>query len=121
MVAQSTVLYPMPMATFNSASLTGSYQAIGNPFPDEARIVKLVNDSTVPVVVSIDGVTNHDIAPAGSFFLYDIGTNRGNSAPLMCLQRGTQFYINGSAGTGSIYLVAWFGLSPAVTASYLPL
>lgn len=121
MPAQSTVLYPMPMSTFNSATLTGSFQAIGSPLPDEARIVKLVNDSTVPVVISIDGVTNHDIAPAGSFFLYDVGTNRGNSASVLCLQKGTQFYINGSAGTGSIYLVAWFGLTPTISASYLPL
>lgn len=121
MVAQSTVLYPMPMATFNSATLSGSFQAIGSALPDEARIVKMVNSSTVPVVISLNGSTNHDVLPAGGFFLYDVGTNRGNSSPLMCLQKGTQFYINGSAGVGSIYLVAWFGLTPTVTASYLPL
>lgn len=120
MVAQSTVLYPMPMAVFNSATLNGSYQAIGSAFPDEARIVKMVNNSTVPVSVSLDGSTAHDIVPAGGFFLYDVGTNRGNSSPLMCIAKGTQFFINGSAGTGSIYLVAWFGLTPTVTAAYLP-
>lgn len=120
MVAQSTVLYPMPMATFNSATLTGSFQAIGSPLPAEARIVKMVNSSNVAVAVSLDGATSHDIVPAGGFFLYDITTNRGNSSPVMCIQKGIQFYINGSAGVGSIYLVAWFGLTPTVTATYLP-
>jgi hypothetical protein len=121
MPAQSTVLYPMPMATFDSSTLSGSYQAIGTPLPDEARIVKMVNTSTVPVVVSLNGTTNHDVIPVGGFFLYDVGTNRGNSSPLMCIQKGTQFYIKGNAGTGDIYLVAWFGLTPTVTAEYLPL
>lgn len=118
MVAQSTVLYPMPMAIFDSSTLSGTYQPIGTPLPNEARIVKIVNASTVPVVISLDGATAHDIAPAGGFFLYDVGTNRGNSSPLMCLQKGTQFSIIGSVGAGNIYLVAWFGLTGTVTAEF---
>lgn len=121
MVAQSTILLPMPMTTFNSATLNGSYQAFGNPLPNEARIIKIVNTSTVPAVISIDGATAHDIAPIGGFFLYDIGTNRGNPAPLMCLPKGTQFYLNGSAGVGSIYLVAWYAFTPNISGNYLPL
>ena len=120
MPAVSTVLYPMPMVPFNAATLNGSYQAIGNPIPNDTRIIKIVNASDSTVAISINGTTAHDVAPAGGFFLYDIGTNRGNPAPLMSLPKGTQFYVNGSVGTGSIYLVAWYGLTSTATTTYIP-
>jgi hypothetical protein len=112
MASQSAVLYPNPMQSISSSSITGSYQQIGNKLPFPARLIKVVNDSTKDVIISWDGVTDHDIVIGGGFTLYDIGTNRGNSSPSMDAMQGTALFAKGTAGTGTIYLVSFYAKTP---------
>lgn len=91
----------------DSATFTGSYQTLGAILANPSYICKLVNNSTVLVTISIDGVNDIDIAPAGSFWLYDEG-KAGTSSQFPALPKGIQFYVKGSAGTGSVYLVTQY-------------
>jgi len=59
------------------------------------------------VTISIDGVTDHDICPAGCFFLYDETANASREAGLT-VATGTQVWVKGSAGAGSVYLVVQY-------------
>lgn len=94
------------LRSIDSATFTGSYQALGTPLTHPSYICKLVNNSTVLVTISIDGTNDMDIAPASSFWLYD---EAKYSAPsIQFLPKGTQFYVKGSAGTGSVYLVSQY-------------
>ncbi len=86
---------------------TGAYQAVGTPLVYPSYILKLVNNSTVLVTISIDGVTDIDVAPANSFWLYDEG-KVGNSSQIPAVPAGTQVYIRGTAGAGSVYLVSQY-------------
>lgn len=95
-----------PLRSIDSASLTGSYQALGTPLQYPSTTLKLVNNSTVLVTISIDGITDVDVAPANSFWLYDEDTS-GNPNP-ESVPAGTQVFVKGSAGTGSIYLVSQY-------------
>lgn len=95
------------LRSIDSATLTGSYQALGTPLSNPSYILKLVNNSTVLVTISIDASTDIDVAPAGSFWLYDEG-KVALSANAPALPKGTQIYVKGSAGTGSIYLVTQY-------------
>ena len=92
-----------PLRSIDSATFTGSYQALGTPLAHQSYIVKLVNNSNVLVTVSVDGTSDVDIAPANSFWLYDEDTS-GNPTP-EGLPEGTQFFVKGSAGVGLVYLV----------------
>jgi len=91
----------------DSATFTGAYQTLGGPLEHNPFLVKMVNNSTVPVIVSLDGVTDQDVCPAGSFFLYDETSNSSREGGLT-VARLTQFYIKGAAGVGSVYLVAQY-------------
>ena len=91
----------------DSATFTGSYQTLGTPLLNPSYICKLVNNSTVLVTLSIDGTTDVDIAPAGSFWLYD-ESKMGLNAAMPALPAGTQILVKGSAGTGSVYLVSQY-------------
>jgi len=95
------------LRTFNSATLSGSKQALGTPLLHSSYILKMVNNSDVLVTVSIDGVNDVDVAPANSFWLYDEG-KVGLSSSLPAVPQGTQIYITGTAGTGNIYLVSQY-------------
>ena len=95
------------LRTVAFGSLTSSYAAIGAPLSDRARLIKIVNLTDANVRVSFDGSTDHDIAPANGFFLYDLTTNRVRDDGLF-VEVGTQVYIKdeGSAVTsGTVYLV----------------
>ena len=61
------------LRTINSSTLTGAYAALGTPLANPSYILKMVNNSNVLVTVSIDGVNDIDVCPAGSFWLYDEG------------------------------------------------
>lgn len=95
-----------PMKTIDSATFTGSYQALGTVLVHPASIVKIINASTVSVTISTDGGTSdHDFLPANSFALYDCTANRPSSSPTVAAPKGRQYMIKGSAGTGSVYLI----------------
>lgn len=93
-----------PLRTVDSATLSGAYVKIGTPLVYPSALLKLVNNSTVIVTVSLDGITAIDVAPAGSFWLYDESKTRN----IESVPAGSQFWISGAAGTGSIYLVTQY-------------
>lgn len=109
------IMLPDELRYIDSATLIGAYQpfidATTSPDPSPLtrpiRIVKFVNDSNTGVTISWDGITDHDILPAASFFLYDITANHSNvqGTQGQYIKKGTQFYVKGAAGVGSIYLV----------------
>ena len=97
------------LRSIDSSTLSGSYQAVGGPFLHPCSIVKLVNNSTVLVTVSTDGINDMDVAPANSFFLYDETANTpSNGDDAVFMPEGTQILVKGSAGTGLIYLVVQY-------------
>ena len=95
------------LRTFDSATLTGAIQAFSTPLANPSYILKMVNRSSVDVLVYVDGINAIDVCPANSFWLYDegkVGLNSGFPA----LPAGTQISISGAASTGNIYLVTQY-------------
>jgi len=89
----------------DASTFTGSYQTLGSALTSPAVIIKIINDSDQDVSISTDGSTNHDFVPANGFVLYDLRANHGREIDFS-FQLGTQFYVNGAAGTGFVYLVS---------------
>jgi hypothetical protein len=95
------------LRTIDSATFVSTKLPLGDPLLFPSYILKLVNNSTVLVTISIDGVNDVDVAPANSFWLYDegkVGMNSGFPA----MPKGTQIYVTGAAGTGLVYLVSQY-------------
>jgi hypothetical protein len=68
----------------------------------------MVNNSNVLVTVSIDGINDYDVCPAGSFWLYDeTQADFTNFTPF--IPEGTQITCkSATAGVGLIYLVSQY-------------
>jgi len=81
---------------------------VGTPLAFPSFILKLINVSSVLVTISIDGTTDIDVAPANSFWLYDEEKTQLHEA----IPAGTQIYVKGATGTGSIYLVSQYLITP---------
>lgn len=99
------------MRTLDSATMVSSstYYAVGSPLAFPSYKLKLVNNSSVLVTVSIDGVNDYDVAPANSYWLYDETQAQISTASTPAIPEGTQIYIkSAAAGTGLIYLVTQY-------------
>ena len=107
MTALSTTIKYDALRSIDSATFTGSYLSVGTPTVHGTRIFKIVNQSNVDVIVSLDGVVDMDIIPAKTFTLYDVGTNKSLPVPLLELAP-TQFFVKGSAGSGLVYIVCLY-------------
>ena len=100
-------VFPEALRSRDSATFTGAYQTLGIVLAHNPFLWKIVNASTVPITISLDGVVDHDICPAGSFFLYDEGANASREGGLT-VANGTQIWVKGAAGVGFVYLVVQY-------------
>src|SRR5882724_4933197 len=106
-MAYTTQIAWEALRVLDSATLAGTYAAIGGPLTHPAYKLKMVNNSNVLVTVSINGTSDIDVAPANSFWLYDEDVTTNHES----IPSGTQIYVKsvtGLAGTGSIYLVSQY-------------
>jgi hypothetical protein len=101
------------LRTFDTSTITSAatYYPVGGPLLNPSYICKLVNNSNILVTVSIDGINDYDVAPAGSFFLYDEAKELGHAVEF--LPAGTQISVRfggftGTAGVGLIYFVSQY-------------
>ncbi len=112
---QSNSLLPETMRTIDSSTFTGSYQAVGTAFSNPVRILKMVNNASVPITISWNGTDDHDFIANGGFALYDAGCNKGTPASSLDIPKGTQIYVKGSAGIGAVYLIVLVAVTPSMT------
>jgi hypothetical protein len=104
----------VPMSTFNSAGLSGTYAALnGTGLPHDCRQVEIYNGSTVAVIIALDpSVTaGHSIVPAGGWKILDLQTNNDPNASqpgIWHMKKGQILWGKGSAGSGNIYVMGYF-------------
>lgn len=99
------------LRTRDSSTMVSSstYYSVGGPLLFPSYKLKLVNNSNVLVIVSIDGINDIDVAPANSFWLYDETQASISTASCPAIPMGTQVLVkSASAGTGLIYLVSQY-------------
>lgn len=90
-----------------SSTVSATYAAVGTPLTFPARKLRFINNTTADVTISIDGVNDYEFVPFGTSVSVDIGTNRG-TAQVWDFPQHTQFFVKGTAGTGTFYIVCYY-------------
>jgi len=98
---------PDTLRQIAATTFNNTFQPVGIPLIYPSPLVKFVNNTSVLVTISWDGVNMHDVLPATTFSIYDFCSDAGSTAGFYCAQ-GTQFYVNAAAGTGSLYIVVFY-------------
>ncbi len=103
-------ILPIPLDSVTSASLNAmTYVAINDAgLPHPCSIIRIVNASTQAVLISWDGVTDHDYVKSGDTLQFNFQTNRQPNGQVALAKIGTIFYAKGTAGTGFIALVGYY-------------
>ena len=99
-----------PLRSIASGSISGTYMGIGTSVDNPILQIYIVNTTDADLVFSLDGVTDHFVIAATSFFLDDISSNKGLGGGLY-LSEGDRIYVKeiGTPTTGSVYFSAFYG------------
>lgn len=97
------------MQSFNVAGLAAGFAAVDvDGIESHLLVLSILNNSNTPVIVSYDGVTDHDIIVAGERVVYNLQSNSEPQNWVYQLKEGTVFYVRGVAGAGFIYFSGWY-------------
>lgn len=56
----------IPMASLSSATLTDTYQPLnGTGLPQPCYMIRFINNSSIDIIISYDGINDHDFVIAG--------------------------------------------------------
>lgn len=91
-------------------SISGTYTAIGPAFDHPMRIVKVSNKTNTDMIISFDGVNDHDYITAGTSEEYDVAANQVGNAGWF-FRVGTTVYVKQvlAPGSGAVYVTALYG------------
>lgn len=99
----------IPLKSIDSATFTGSYQAINPTGLSEACfMIRINNDSNRDLTLSYDGTTDHEYVLAGDFLQVDAQNNARPNNFTALFSKGLVVYVKASAGTGSVYLSGYY-------------
>jgi hypothetical protein len=105
----SDIAKSIPLSTFNSASISGTYQAINaNGLPNACFFVRIVNGGTTPITISYDGVNDNEYIRANSDFELPSQTNSQPDGKKALSPVGRVYWVKGTAGTGFIALSGYY-------------
>jgi len=105
-----TRAYPIVLQDVAFGAIAAGYLAIGAAFAQPMRILKFKNYSNQDILLSYDGVNDHEFMPAETGDVIDFSSNEVSSESPM-VSKGTVIYIkhNGVAPTtGGFALSGYF-------------
>lgn len=109
----SNRMVPETLRTVNFAAITGtSYVGIGSALANPSHFMYIVNTTNQLLIFSLDGVNDHFVIAANSFFLPDIMTNRSDNGGSFYVAQGTRFYVRAPSVdpiSGDVYLSTFYG------------
>jgi len=96
-----------PLRSIAFGGISAIYAGVGTPFSNPVRILKVTNLTNEDILVSLNGIDDHDVVAANGFFLYDYSSNRSNAGGLLEQPQGDRIYVKAESGLptgGNLYV-----------------
>ena len=98
------------LASFLGSALTTAYQVVNTSgLPAPCFMLRIINSSSLPITISYDGSTSHDILPTLETLQI---TTQNNSLPytgVALFPKKMKVYVKSTgAGTGTIWVTAYY-------------
>lgn len=96
--------------TLAFGDISGTYAALGAAMDNPVVNYRIQNLTNQNVLVSYDGVTDHDLIAAGGFVLLDVSSNKGKGDALVLSKGDIVFVKEETSGpsSGSVYLSVYY-------------
>lgn len=103
------VVKAIQLSSIDSATFTGSYQAINSSGISNACFaLAIINNSNVDITMSLDGVTDHDFIPDNSTRAISSQQDAIPNNNVALFKKGQVIYVKGAAGIGSVYVAGYY-------------
>ncbi len=97
------------LTTIASSALTSSYQPINtNGLPEACFMIRINSSSSTLITLSYDGINDHEVVLPNQSVNLDFQSNSQPTAGFALMAKGTRVFVKGTAGTGNIYLSAYY-------------
>ena len=106
----SNVITPIEMQTLDSSGIAIDTWTAFNVAGIEGALshIRITNDSSTDIVISYDGVHDHEFIAAGISRQVYFQANSTPSNYVSKLKKHTIVYAQGTAGQGNVYLSGYF-------------
>jgi len=98
--------------TINFSDLQLFYVLVGTVFSRPVRIIRISNLTNVNVLMSLDGITDHDYIPSNTVTVYDLTENKNRDEGLY-IREGAGIYVLAPLGqipkSGRLYVTVLAG------------
>lgn len=95
------------LRSLSFTSISGIYAAVGTPFNNPVRIIKVSNFTDANLIISFNGIDDKDVVASNGFCLYDYGSNKADQAGTMEQAAGDRLYVRQESGAptvGTVYV-----------------
>ncbi len=102
---------PETLRSLAFGSISGAYAAVGAVLANPIISYKISNDTDANLLISYDGVNDHEFVASNSFVLFDTGANKSNRGEGLYLSQGDRIFVKqevGAASSGTVYFSAYF-------------
>ena len=97
------------LTSIYTAGIGANYLPINaGGFTAPCLLLRIVNASNTNVMISYDGVHDHEIVHADNTLQLFFQLNNLPNGKVSCLPKGTIVYAKGTAGIGLVYLAAYY-------------
>ena len=89
------------------AALGAGYVAVGTPFANPLRLIKVTNTTDANLIISFDGVADKDVVAANSAYVYDYAANKSSQGGYLEQPVGDCVYVKleaAAATLGNVYV-----------------
>jgi len=103
-------LAALTLSSFDAGTLTNAYQPVIAGISNECTIIRIINNSDVSIMISYDGVNDHDVILKDNDIVYNYQFNNQLPDTVAKAQKGMRIfvkYILGAAKRGNIYLTGY--------------
>lgn len=99
---------PDALRTSLFGAIGAAYTAVGAVYTNPIRMLNINNDTNQAIIISYDGVTDHQYIPAQTGVVLDFCSNAAGGATFPFIAAGTTIYVkdNGVAPTSGLVAVS---------------
>ena len=99
-----------PVRSLGFASIGAGYMGVGTAISNPARILRIQNLTNALLMISYDGVNDHEAIAPNSFLLLDITANKTREQGYF-LSEGTRVHVKeiDAPTSGSVYVSVYYG------------
>ncbi len=98
----------IPLTSIDSATFLGAYLQIGTGLPVPCSLLMIINDSTVAITISYDGVTDNDYLVTKTQREINAQSNALPPGYTALFPAGMPIWVKGVAGVGLVYVVGYY-------------